>query len=117
MNERDDIPTDWPKCNPNPPPAFYFHAHTITDATKLRAQALKRYRKDPKAWIAKVREWQAKHADYMAAYQAWWWAQNRSEDRLARMREYSRAYRLRKKLKGAPSQTCTPQCIDHNRGQ
>ena len=46
------------------------------------------------------------------------WKRNRTPEKLARMREYSRAYRLRKKrFKGAPSQTYIPQCTDHNREQ
>jgi hypothetical protein len=90
------IPTDWPR-NLNPPPAMYFHRAHLTDAAKLRAQALTRYRKDPAAWIAKVREWQARHPEYFAAYQAWWWRQNRSEERLAAMRAYTAMWRAKKR--------------------
>lgn len=100
MNASDEdqqhpIPTDWPR-NLTPSPDLYFHRKTLTDAAKIRAQGLKRYHKAPEKWIAAVRRWQASHPDYVAAYQAWWWKQNRSEARLAKMRAYTKAWRVKK---------------------
>ena len=90
------IPTDWPR-NLNPPPDFYYHRMTLTDAATLRTQGLERYRKNRAAWIAKVREWQESNAEYFAAYQQWWWKENRSEARLEKMRAYTKAWRLNKR--------------------
>ena len=92
----DPIPTDWPP-NLNPPPSFYFHRMTLSDAAKLLAQGLKRYHKDPAAWIAKVQEWQAANPEYVAAHRKWWWKANRNEERLKKMRIYTRQWRANKR--------------------
>jgi hypothetical protein len=89
------IPTEWPR-KLYPPAPQYFHGTLRRDGVELREQTLARYRKDKKAWIAKVRAWRDARPEYVAAYNRWWWNMNRNEARLEHMRAYTRAWRAAK---------------------
>ena len=91
-----EIPTEWPR-KLHPAPAVYHYPVVRIDGAKIREQGLARYRRDPEAWKAAVRKWREANAEYWRAYCAWWWKVNRNEARLTKMRDYTKAWRLRKR--------------------
>jgi hypothetical protein len=124
------------------PDTYYFHRPGKTrtqdrfqrqSATAVRARSKAKYHADQEKAKAINAAWQREHAEQhreavrlsrqrnlakTLARERAAWLKRRTPEVLAKMAAYSRAYRLRKKgFKGVPLQTCTPQCIDHNRGQ
>lgn len=87
------------------------------DPEKAKAINAEWAKKNPEARREAVRKSRAKNLRRTLKRERASYRKRRTPELLAARAAYSRAWRLRMKLKGALSQTCTPQCIDHNRGQ
>jgi hypothetical protein len=60
---------------------------------------LERYRNDPEKWIEAVRAWQDANPEYVRACQRWWWSVNRNEARIQRMKQTTKIWRIRQRIK------------------